>query len=244
MALIKLCIAYDGTFYHGWQRQSLLPTVQGKIEDALKRLTQDAIVLHGAGRTDAGVHALAQVAHFISDRHFKDEDWRRGLNALLPSDIVVKNAEAVDETFHARFSAKEKEYQYRIRNAPLRSPFDWRTTWLVKQNLDLERMSIAAEKLTGAHDFTSFCAAGSEVKNHMVDLKQIQIEKQQESILITLTAPRFLQYMVRNVVGFLVEVGRGKRLSREILEVLEAKNRTAAGPTAPPHGLFLIRVDY
>lgn len=244
MALIKLTIAYDGMRYHGWQRQPLLPTVQGKIEDALKRLTQKSIAIHGAGRTDAGVHALAQVAHFTSDHPFETEEWHGGLNALLPFDIVIKRVEAVSDTFHARYSAKAKEYRYQIRNAPLRSPFDWKMSWLIKQNLDLERMSLAAKELRGVRDFTSFCAAGAEVSDHIVDLREIQIEKRQDLILITLKASRFLQYMVRNIVGFLVEVGRGKRSPHEVSEVLKAKDRSEAGLTAPPHALFLARVDY
>jgi len=244
LARIKLCIAYDGTHYYGWQRQSTLPTVQGKIEAALKRLTQKNTSLYGAGRTDAGVHALAQVAHFNADRPFTNEDWRRALNALLPSDIVVKRAEALEGDFHARFSAKSKTYRYQIRNALLPSPFDYKRTWLIQDKLDLGEMSFAAETFVGLHDFRSFCASGAEVQTHLVEMRNISIEKKQEQIEITLEASRFLQHMVRNIVGFLVEVGRKKRPPEAAAEVLAALDRRAAGLTAPPQGLFLVRVDY
>lgn len=244
MAVIKLTLAYNGSNYHGWQRQPMLPTIQGQLETALRRLTQQAIPIHGAGRTDAGVHALGQVAHFSADRRFQPRDWIRGLNALLPEDIVINAAEAVNDRFHARYSAKKKHYRYVIRNTTQRSPFERQTSWLFKESLVLDQMSKAAKALCGEHSFTSFCAARSEVNDHNIDLKEIQIEKKEYRIALTFKASRFLQYMVRNIVGFLVEVGRGKRSPDEVSEILEAKDRTVAGPTAPPHGLFLLKVDY
>lgn len=257
MALIKLTLEYDGTYYHGWQKQPYLTTIQGTLEKALFRLTQQPIRVHGAGRTDAGVHALGQVAHFKAgpgaEDHgapisppapFEPEVWVRGLNALLPGDIVIHAADAVPDSFHARFSAKEKTYTYFVYNAPRRSPFQRQTAWHLTQPLDLKKMRAAAKRMIGEHDFTSFCAASSEAESHRVDLREIRIEKREDEIRITVKAPRFLQYMVRNLVGFLIEVGKGKRLGRDVPLILEAKDRRQAGPTAPAHGLFLIRIEY
>ncbi len=218
--------------------------MQGEVETALSRLTQKHITVYGAGRTDAKVHALGQVAHFLSDGRFQAEDWPRALNALLPPDIVINTAEQVDDSFHARHTAKNKQYRYIIHNGLQRSAFTHRTAWFLRQRLDLEQMSKAALALRGQHLFTSFCAAGSEVKNHLIDLKQLRIIKEGDQITITLEATRFLQYMVRNMVGFLVEVGRGQRSADEVPDILAALDRRAAGLTAPPHGLFLVKVEY
>lgn len=218
--------------------------MQGTVESALTRLTQKKITVYGAGRTDARVHALGQVAHFSSDRRFQTEDWQRALNALLPDDIVVSAAEQVEDNFHARHTAKNKQYRYIIYNGKHRSAFTYRTAWFLRQAFDLEQMSAAALALMGTHLFTSFCASGSEVENHLINLKQIKIEKKDDQITLTLEAPRFLQYMVRNLVGFLVEVGRGQRSAEEVPVILAALDRRAAGITAPPHGLFLVKVDY
>lgn len=244
MAVIKMTLEYDGTYYHGWQKQPHLTTIQGTLEKALSRLTQHSIQVYGAGRTDAGVHALGQVAHFSPPVPFQPEVWVRGLNALLPEDIVVRSADTVSDSFHARFSAKGKVYAYFIRNAPGRSPFRRLTAWHLPHPLDLKKMRGAAGRLLGEHDFTSFCAAAGEAENRRVDLREIRIEQNKEEIRITVEAPRFLQYMVRNLVGFLVEVGKGRRLGKEVPLILEAKDRRQAGPTAPAHGLFLVRVEY
>ncbi len=245
MSIIKLTLAYDGSNYHGWQRQTKLSTVQAALESALSRLTQKKIIVYGAGRTYAKVHALAQVAHFSSDNtRIKIDDWQRALNALLPDDIVVGAAVQVDDDFHARFSAKNKQYRYCIHNGRQRSAFTHRTAWFIRQTLDLSQMSEAATALTGTHCFTSFCATGSEVKNHRVDLKRIGMTKKDDQLTLTFEASRFLQYMVRNLVGFLVEVGRGQRFANEVPGILAAKDRRAAGLTAPAHGLFLVKVDY
>jgi tRNA pseudouridine38-40 synthase len=244
MAIIKLILEYDGTYYHGWQKQPYLTTVQGTVEKALFRLTQNQIGIYGAGRTDAGVHALGQVAHFSPPVPFEREAWIRGLNALLPQDIVVHVAEAVSDSFHARFSAKGKTYTYFIHNAQRRSPFQRQTAWHLNYPLDLKKMRSAAKRLLGEHDFTSFCAAASEGESRRVDVREIRIEKKGEEIEVTIKAPRFLQYMVRNIVGFLVEVGKGRRLAAEVPLILKEKDRRKAGPTAPAHGLFLVNVEY
>ncbi len=244
MPVIKLTIAYDGTNYHGWQNQTSLSTVQGKLEKALFKITGESTRIHGAGRTDAGVHAVGQVAHFTSSRSFKPETWVRGLNALLPPDIAIRSARRVLPPFHARFSAWQKTYTYFIYCGKRRSPFLRQTAWHLPYTLDIRKMRSAAKRLLGSHDFTSFCATVKGRENCMVNLKKIEIIKLGERIQITLTANRFLQYMVRNIVGFLVEVGRARRTGEEIPSLLEAKNRTLAGPTAPPQGLFLVRVSY
>ncbi|TAK07998.1 MAG: tRNA pseudouridine(38-40) synthase TruA [Candidatus Manganitrophaceae bacterium] len=242
--LIKLTLEYDGTDYHGWQIQPRLTTIQGTIEKALRQLTGKPIRISGAGRTDAGVHAFGQVAHFAPPVPFDPETWVRGLNALLPGDISVQSAEEVPASFHARFSAKKKTYAYFIYNSPRRSPLRRRTAWHVFQALDLSKMRRASRLLTGHHDFTSLCAAGSETEDRIVDLEKIEIRKTDSEIKITFQAPRFLQHMVRNLVGLLVEVGRGRRAVSEISGILEGRDRRLAGPTAPPQGLFLMRIAY
>lgn len=242
--LIKLTLEYDGTYYHGWQIQPRLTTIQGVIENALQQLTRKPVRITGAGRTDAGVHAFGQVAHFSPPAPLDLDTWVRGLNALLPEDIAVRSAEAVPASFHARFSAKRKTYTYFIYNHPRRSPLHHRTTWHVFQPLNLSKMRSAARLLIGRHDFTSLCAAGSEAEDHILDLQKIEIKKEEERIMLTFQAPRFLQYMVRNLVGLLVEVGRGRKRVEEISAILQGRDRRLAGPTAPPQGLFLVRIEY
>lgn len=242
--LIKLILEYDGAPYHGWQIQPRLTTVQGTVENALRRLTGKPVRITGAGRTDAGVHAFGQVAHFAPPVLFDSTTWTRGLNALLPDDIAVRSAEEVPSSFHARFSAKKKTYAYFIYNHPRRSPLHRRTAWHVFQPLDLSKMRKASRLLIGRRDFTSLCAAAGEAEDRIVDLEKIDLRKEGDRIRITFQAPRFLQYMVRNLVGLLVEVGRGRRTASEVPEILEGRDRRLAGPTAPPQGLFLMRIDY
>jgi len=242
--LIKLTLEYDGTDYHGWQRQPHLNTIQGTVEGTIRQLTGKPVRITGAGRTDAGVHAFGQVAHFAPPVLFAPDTWTRGLNALLPDDIAVRSAEEVPPSFHARFSAKRKTYAYFIHNHPRRSPLHRRTAWHVFQPLDLSKMRRAGRLLIGRHDFTSLCAASSEGEDRIVDLQKIGIKKEGDQIKITFQAPRFLQYMVRNLVGLLVEVGRGRREVKEVSTILQGRDRRLAGPTAPPQGLFLMRIDY
>lgn len=242
--LIKLTLEYDGTHYHGWQSQPRLNTIQGTVEKALEQLTRQPVRITGAGRTDAGVHAFGQVAHFTPPVSFDSTTWSRGLNALLPDDIAVRSAEEVPASFHARFSAKKKTYAYFIYNHPRRSPLHRRTAWHVFQPLDLSKMRKAGRMLIGCRDFTSLCAAASEGEDRVVDLQKIDFKKEGDQIKITFQAPRFLQYMVRNLVGLLVEVGRDRRGVDEISDILQGRDRRLAGPTAPPQGLFLMQIDY
>lgn len=240
----KLTVEYDGTLYHGWQKQPHRPTLQDTIERTLLRITGETVKITGAGRTDAGVHALAQVAHFQLKRARDPQRLLLGLNALLPNDIAIKHIEEVDSSFHARYSAKGKTYYYIIDNGPIRSPHQRQIAWHLNYPLHLPRMRAAASRLRGKHDFTSLCAAENDAEDHTVDLKKIIITKKGEEIKITLVATRFLRYMVRNIVGLLVEVGRGRRSVAEMTSLLKAKDRRLAGPTAPPHGLFLVKVEY
>ncbi len=240
----KLTLEYDGTFYHGWQKQPHRPTIQASIENALSRLTQETIKIIGAGRTDAGVHALGQVAHFQLNRAILPATLLRGINALLPCDIAVKKVDKVSASFHARYGARRKTYRYFIYNSAVRSAWKRQTRWQFGLPLDISKMRKAAKSLIGKHDFTSLCATDNDAENHIVDLLKIAISKEKEQIQITLTASRFLRYMVRNIVGLLVEIGRGKRDAHTIKAILDGKDRRLADRTAPPHGLFLMEVKY
>jgi len=244
MSIVKLTMGYDGLEYHGWQKQPDLQTIQGSLEGGLKRITGNAIPVYGAGRTDAGVHAYGQVAHFESPVPFESVRWVRALNAVIPKDIVIHSAEAVPDTFHARFSAKGKTYTYFIHNGQRRSPHQRRTSWFVPSPLNLDRMRAASMVLSGEHDFTSFAASNGEVKDCNLILEEILIQKQGDQIKTTLKAHRFLKYMVRNIVGFLIGVGRGRFGVEEVATVLSSRDRGMAGLTAPPQGLFLVKVEY
>ena len=240
----KLTIAYDGTLYQGWQKQPNRPTIQAAIEKAFLSITGETVSLSGAGRTDAGVHALAQVAHFHLTRDKDPAKLLIGVNALLPDDIAIKSVEKVDAAFHARFLAQSKTYRYFIHNGPIRSPHGRQTAWHIKKPLHLTKMRTAASYFIGNRDFSSVVAADHDSKNSMLDLREIRIVKRGEQIVITLIATRFLKYMVRNIVGLLVEVGIGRRLASDIVPILDGRDRRLAGRTAPPHGLFLVEVDY
>jgi len=240
----KLTLEYDGTLYHGWQKQPKHITIQSSVEHALSRLTQETIKIVGAGRTDAGVHAMGQVTHFQLNKHFPPSELLRGVNALLPCDIAVKKVTEVDSSFHARYGARRKTYRYFIYNAQTRSPWKEKIAWQVGLPLDIQKMRQAAKSLMGTHDFTSLCAKDNDAENHIVNLLKIAVFKKEAQIQITLTANRFLRYMVRNIVGLLVEIGRGKRDADTISTILEGQDRRLAGLTAPPHGLFLMEVRY
>jgi tRNA pseudouridine38-40 synthase len=244
MINIKLVIEYVGTSYHGWQRQPTLPTLQGTLEDCISQISGQRIKLIGAGRTDAGVHALGQVANFKTNSALKPQTWQRALNALLPEDIVILRVQEAAKTFHARKSARSKIYQYRILNRETASAIMAPFTWHIPLPLNLKWMKATAKPLQGLHDFTSFCGKASPGKRNIARLFRLSIVRHQDIVLITLTGTNFLQYMVRNIVGTLVKVGLGKLSPEGVLGILKAKDRRQAGPTAPPQGLFLIRVNY
>ncbi len=244
MPTIRLVLEYDGSRYAGWQRQPDQPTIQEAVETALFKLTQETVSVIGAGRTDSGVHALGQVASFRIDRQWTPREWLRGLNARLPDDIAVRSAAAVSDDFHARYAASGKLYEYRILNRGERPALDRAYVWHVHKPPDLAAMRTAATYLVGSHDFSSFEGTLTDNEDPVCDLRQLSLSSQGDLVRIEAYANRFLKHMVRAIVGTLVEVGHGKRTPAGLRTVLAAKDRTAAGRTAPPHGLFLVRVDY
>jgi tRNA pseudouridine38-40 synthase len=242
---LKLTLEYDGARYHGWQRQKNAFTIQEALETALARLTGEAIRVIGSGRTDAGVHAFAQVANFHTASRLPLSAFINGLNSLLPRDIAVLEAAEADKDFHARKSAREKSYAYHILNRPLPSPLQRQYTWWIAQPLNLEAMQAAAQALIGEHDFSAFQASGSGIKNPERIVTRAQWVRQLRELLIfTITASGFLRGMVRSLVGTMVEIGKGKRPAGDLAELLQSGERRRTGPTAPPQGLFLVEVLY
>jgi tRNA pseudouridine38-40 synthase len=242
-----LTIAYDGTDFVGWQRQARGTSVQGLLEEALSAFEGGPATLHAAGRTDAGVHALAQVASVSMTTLHDAESIRRGLNAALPSSIRVLAAEDAPPGFHARFHAAAKVYEYRIVNAPVLSPFLARYAWHVPQRLDMEAMRRAADRLIGRHDFAAFRGRGSAVRESVRTLDSIHWRGgcgAESPLVVTLTADGFLRHMVRAIVGTLVDIGVGRWAPEAIDAILASRDRVRAGRTAPPCGLFLVEVRY
>ncbi len=243
---IKLVLEYDGTDYHGFQRQPMFhgPTIQGILEDRLARLTNQSVKLIMAGRTDAGVHALGQVINFTSDTKIPMDKLPKALNSLLPYDIRVKQAEIVPPEFNARFSARWKRYCYSLYNQPVSSVFNRRFTYHVPQRLDFPAMQEAALLMEGRKDFRAFCAAGSPVKNFVRSLTKCEVLREGPLIRITCEADGFLYNMVRIISGTLVEVGKGKIYPADIPGIIGSHDRTTGGVTAPPQGLCLMHVEY
>jgi tRNA pseudouridine38-40 synthase len=241
---LRITIQYDGTNYHGWQIQANGRTVQGELTRALSLLDHRPVTVYGAGRTDAGVHAEAQIASFSVEREFKLRELRDALNGNLDRDIRVMNVELADETFNARYSARQKTYRYRIWTAEVVSPFLYRYVYGYRSPLDVERMQHAAGALLGAHDFSAFTVADSDVEDKVRTLARLDIHREADEIVILVAANGFLRYMVRTIVGTLIDVGRGKRTAASVGETLERRDRQHAGPAAPACGLTLVRVDY
>ena len=241
----KLTIEYDGTIYHGWQIQANDISIQETIEIALSTMTREKIRLSGSGRTDAGVHALGQVANFKTTSQIPADGFFAGLNSLLPDDIVITACEAVDDNFHARFSAKIKTYQYRIFNHQIPIAIGRQYAWHIRKKLDIAAMQQAVTHIIGTHDFKSFEGTGSP-RDHTTRtvINADLAEMDDEYLIFEITANGFLKYMVRNLVGTLVNVGLLKTSQDEFKQILEAKNRDLAGATAPPQGLFLVNVSY
>jgi len=244
MTTFKLVLEYDGTRYSGWQRQLNAPTVQAAVEEALAAISQTRLTVVGAGRTDAGVHALGQVASFKTDRGLSPRAWLRALNAHLPADISTLSVDEVPDEFHARYSATGKLYEYHILNRSERAALLRERAWTVYHPLDIEAMTTAAAALRGLHDFSSFETAPTDNTNPHCRMQQSELRRQGDLIVLSFYADRFLKQMVRSLVGTLVEVGRGKRSASEMPTILNARSRPAAGKTAPAHGLYLVKVDY
>jgi tRNA pseudouridine38-40 synthase len=242
---IRLLLEYDGTCYHGWQRQADAATIQETLEEALARLTGERIALIGSGRTDAGVHARGQVASFRTESAIPLKAFHAGLNSMLPSDIAVLSATEAPPEFHARKSARAKTYEYRILNRPNRSPLYHHYAWWIGHPLDLPAMRVAAAVLPGEHDFTAFRASGSDNLNPVRRVLDANWRKETGGWLtFTIAATGFLRGMVRSLVGTLVEAGRGKAPPTILAELLATGARHLAGPTAPAQGLYLVEVFY
>jgi len=240
-----LKIEYDGRPFVGWQRQENGPSVQQFMEEAIERFTGAPAILFVAGRTDKGVHALNQSAHVDLDQHWSPDRVRDALNAQLrPHPIVVLSAEIVDEEFHARFSAKERAYLYRIVNRRPPLTVDRGLSWWVPAPLDAERMKDAAEVLLGKHDFSTFRATACQAKSPLKTLDQLDVTWEGPNILIRTRARSFLYHQVRNIVGSLKWVGQGKWTKDDLRSALQARDRRAGGPTVPPDGLYLTDVVY
>ena len=244
MPTFKLVLEYDGTNYHGWQIQPNLPTIQATIEAAICEVAQLDVDVIGAGRTDAGVHALGQVAHFSTTARLTAEEWQRALNGLLPPDIAVLAVEPVPDSFHARFSAKSKLYRYLILTRVHRSALSRSKVLHYPYPLDLAAMQDAARALVGTHDFSSFQNSPTDAENPVCTITHLTIERFGDEIRFEVESNRFLKQMVRAIVGTLLEVGRGKLKAGDVAGILAARDRTKAGPTAPAHGLYLVRVAY
>jgi tRNA pseudouridine38-40 synthase len=245
MRTIKLLIEYDGTNYQGWQVQPECPTIQGILEEKLSRLTGERIHLIGSGRTDSGVHALGQVAHFKTQCRMDICTIQRALNSLLPHDIVIQKVEEVDEGFHARKHSKSKVYEYRILNRNLRSAFHRGYVWHIPQKLNLMEMKKATQGLIGEHDFSAFRTVGSPTRTAVRRVIRAEWKRGREGLIrFEIEANGFLKQMVRSIIGTLVEIGKGRMKASDFKKILNSKDRTEAGPTAPAHGLFLKEVKY
>lgn len=239
---IKLTIEYDGTDFCGWQRQPRVRTVQEELERSLKELFQENIQLIGSGRTDAGVHALGQVANFCTEKMIPIDGILKGTNTILDRDVRIIKAEKVHSDFHARYDAKSRSYRYVISKRPVAVGRQF--VWFIDDILNVQRMQEGSEYLLGEHDFSSFCPAKTK-DNHF--LSRVDIVKWCESdgqIILDITANRFLHNMVRIIVGTMVEIGRYKKNPDDIEKILLKKQRIASGMTAPACGLFLVKVDY
>lgn len=245
MTNFRLLIEYDGTDLHGWQIQKEQRTVQGDIQNALEIMTGRKLVVNGSGRTDAGVHALGQVANFHCETRLTPAAFQSGLNGLLKDDIVIRECAVADDDFHARYDASAKTYRYHILNRTVPSAVGRRFHWSIQKPLDLERMRAAASLLVGEHDFKAFEGSGSPRSTTVRTVSRAEWRAGPDGALtFEIRADGFLRYMVRNIVGTLVAVGSGKMTSSEVAAVLRSRDRERAGATAPPQGLFLVNVEY
>ncbi len=237
-------IEYDGSPFAGWQWQEEVPSVQATVEQALSKVADEAVRVVTAGRTDAGVHAAAQVVHFDTHAHRTPYAWTRGANSNLPSAVALLWAGEVDPGFHARFAATGREYHYVILNRPVRPTFLARRVTHDYRPLDVARMQVAAGLLVGTHDFSSFRAVQCQAKSPVRELRELTVQRHGELVVIKARANAFLHHMVRNLAGVLTAIGAGEREPQWAADVLSARDRTLGGITAAPDGLYLTGVDY
>ena len=241
----KLIIEYDGSRYHGWQRQKEDRSIQGEIEKALKTITAGSVTLNGSGRTDAGVHSQGQVANFECNTRLEPDALMNGLNSLLQDDIVIKVCEPVSASFHARYDAKSKVYHYRILNRPLPAAIGRQYSWFIRKALNREAMRAAIAHIIGRHDFKAFEGTGSARQHTTRHVYTAELSEQDSGLLIFhIEADGFLRYMVRNMVGTLVDVGLEKSTPHDFKRILHSKDRSQASATAPAQGLMLMEVKY
>ncbi len=244
MRNIRLLIEYDGTNYAGWQWQKNAKTVQETLAIAVGQVVQEPVTIYGAGRTDAGVHAVGQVANFHTHSNIPSKRLLLAINFYLPHDITIKDAADVPESFHAQYCAVSKVYQYTLFNDWVRTSLNRNFCYVCGFQLKVDKMLDAAQYLTGTHDFTSFTKKALQEKNRIRTIKRLEMKKEGKYIYFTVEADGFLYNMVRTIVGTLVEAGRGKIAVKNVKDILDAKNRNMAGPTAPAKGLCLMKVEY
>lgn len=242
MRNIRLILEYDGTAFSGWQFQPNRRTVQGVLEEKLAELLGERVSAIGSGRTDAGVHALGQVVNLKTDKKVPLSAFRQGVNRLLPRDVAVLDAEEVPPGFHARYDAQKRLYRYQI--VTVRSPVRERFAWFVRHDLDFGVLESLCPKVVGGHDFTSFSSAQAEVENFTVNVGKAKWGEKGDTLTFAIEADRFLHNMVRILVGTMVDMARGKMDPKSFADILKARDRRRAGRTAPPQGLFLVKVTY
>ena len=243
MRNLKITIQYNGSNYCGWQKQPNSLGIQGTIEKAIYEITKENVKITGSGRTDAGVHALGQVANFKIQSSIPTDRIPKAINAKLPKDIVIIDCEEVNEDFHSRYSANSKTYRYMIYNSQYRSPIYKDISYQVKYDLDLDKIEREAKFLIGEYDFKGFMSSGSSVTDTVRTIYDIKIKEEEGLIILEITGNGFLYNMVRIIVGTLVDIGRG-RIDKSLKEIIQSKDRGESGHTAPAHGLFLKKVDY
>lgn len=244
MRNIKLTIEYDGKCYNGWQKQPNKLNIQGEIERAIYNITKEEVDLIGSGRTDAGVHALGQVANFKTNSQISIEKLLLAINSQLKNSIVIKEAEEVNERFHSRYNAKRKTYRYIINNSKCGTAIYRNLEYSYPFKLDAEKMKQASKYFEGEHDFKAFKSSGTSSKNSVRTIYKAIVKQEGEKIIIELTGNGFLYNMVRIISGTLLDVGLGKIQPEEIPEMIESKDRQRAGKTLPAHGLYLVEVKY
>ena len=244
MRNIKLTIEYDGKDFKGWQKQPNKPNIQGEIERAIYNITKEEVDLIGSGRTDAGVHALGQVANFKTNSNIPIEKLTLAINSQLKNSIIIKKAEEVDERFHSRYNAKHKTYRYIINNSPCGTAIYRNLEYCFPIKLDVAKMQEAAKYFEGEHDFKAFKSSGTSAKNSVRTIYNASVKQEGEKIIIELTGNGFLYNMVRIISGTLLDVGLQKIKPEEIKNIIEEKDRQKAGKTLPAHGLYLVEVKY